>query len=120
MIKYNRLFATIAAVTLPAIASAQTITCPDPAEVFATAGTASLVVSVPQLASIVSGAELNDRDLSEVANTLRTDYPEANDPEIADLMIAGYCTYLRDEAQTDQRNEANMEHVREAGLQCHL
>lgn len=113
MTKCNPLLATVAAVMLPAFASAQTITCPEPAEVFDADGSASLVAYVPQLASIVSGAELEDKDLAEVANTLRTDYPEASDAEVADLMIAGYCAYLQDEAKAAQRNVRTMEQFEE-------
>lgn len=100
---------TSALLLVPGVSSAQSLTCPVVAEVFASDGAAGIVVSVPQLADIVAGGTLSDQDLREVAATLRVDYPKAGDAEIADLMIAGYCAYLRDVAPSAQKTQANME-----------
>lgn len=109
MTLFFRSLAIAAVAFTPALANAQTLTCPEPAEVFAVDRAEPLAASVPQLAGILSGAELRDKDLRSLAGTLGSDYPEASDPEIADLMIAAYCNYLRDEGSFHLKAEANME-----------
>ncbi|MEB8386675.1 hypothetical protein OO012_05495 [Rhodobacteraceae bacterium KMM 6894] len=109
MFHIPRLLTVATTLVLPTLVSAQSLTCPDAAEVFAVDGGARITISVPQLARIVAGGPLDDRQLREVAQSLRMEYPKASDAEIADLMITGYCAYLRDDAPDSLRTEDNLE-----------
>ena len=109
MTLFFRSFAIAAVAFTPVLANAQALTCPNPAEVFAVDGAEPLAASIPQLAGILSGAELRDKDLRSLAGTLGSDYPEASDPEIADLMITAYCSYLSNDGSLHLTTEASME-----------
>ncbi|ETA50776.1 hypothetical protein [Ponticoccus alexandrii] len=91
---------------LPAMASAEAFGCKDPAPVFAAAGASTF--DLPKLAQTVGNAELDGRSLRPVAQQVRTDFPEASEADVADIMITAFCTYLNDDAPASHRSQSNI------------
>ena len=90
----------------PAFAAADALDCPEPAPVFAEADANTFDLS--KLAQTVGTAELDGQSLGKVAEQIRSDYPEATDADVADIMITAFCTYLNTDAPADHRSEANV------------
>ena len=97
---------TVLCLSAPALAQTQPLECPQPAPVFAEAGSNALDLS--QLAQTVGTAQLDDQSLYSVAQQIRGDYPDATDADVADIMITAFCTYLNTDAPADHRSEANV------------
>lgn len=97
---------TVLCLASPALAFADPLDCPAPAPVFASA--AANPLDLPQLAQMVGTADLDGTSLRTVAETLRNDYPDASDADVADIMITAFCTYLNADAPPDHRSEANV------------
>ena len=100
---------TISTVLLsPAALAAQSLSCPDVGSVFARDNATESPLSIDQLSKMIGNAEVQGRDLHSAANSLRVDYPEASNAEIADIMVTVYCNYLLNDAPESHRTEANM------------
>lgn len=97
---------TALCLSAPAFASAQPLDCPEPAPVFTAADAQSFDLS--QLAVTVGTADLDGKSLRRVAGNIRSDYPEAADADVADVMITAFCTYLNTDAPADHRSESNV------------
>lgn len=102
------LFTVAAALCLSSasLAAAQDLDCPEPAAVFTAADAGAF--DLPKLARDVGSAELDGDALGKIVGKIRSDYPEATDAEVADIMITAFCTYLNTDTPADHRSE---EHV---------
>ncbi|MFD1342596.1 hypothetical protein [Litorisediminicola beolgyonensis] len=95
-----------ACLAAPALVSAQPLDCPAPAPVFSEADATPLDLST--LAQTVGSTELDGASLHAVADQVRSDYPDASDADIADILITAFCTYLKTDAPESHRSEANV------------
>ena len=89
-----------------AVFAAEELECQEPAPVFAEADASTF--DLPQLAQTVGTAELDGSSLYQVAEQIRSDFPDATDADVADIMITAFCTYLNDDAPADHRTQANI------------
>lgn len=97
---------TVLYLSAPALAGAQALQCPEPAPVFAQVGANTL--DLGQLAQTVGNAQPNSQALYTVAEQIHADYPDATNPEVADIMITAFCTYLNTDAPADRRSDASV------------
>lgn len=100
--------ALAALIATPALAAAESLDCPDPAEVFAGDGASGTSARLGELSRLVGSEEMNGDSLHGAIEELRTDYPKATDAEVSDLMITAYCNFLNEDGSENQRTEANV------------
>ncbi len=87
---------------------AQPLTCPDPASVFAAADAggppaiklSTLADEIGRLTTAATAPE--NVDLGGLVASIRQDYPQASDAEVADLLVTGYCAFLQTATTPDE------------------
>jgi len=87
-------------------AQAAALECPVVSQVFAQTDKTRGDVSLEKIGRKIGETLSEKREIHPLANTVRTDFPDASDAELADLMIAAYCTYLKTDAPEAQHNQA--------------
>ncbi|EBA09694.1 hypothetical protein [Sagittula stellata] len=97
---------TVLCLSSPALVAAQSLECPEPAPVFTEAGAHDF--DLQQLAQRVGTADLDGQSLGTIAKEIRSEYPDAKDADVADIMITAFCNYLNTNAPSDHRSEANV------------
>ena len=83
--------ATALCLSSASLAAAQDLDCPEPAAVFTAADAGAF--DLPKLARDVGSAELDGDALGKIVGQIRSDYPEATDAEVADIMITAFCRW---------------------------
>ncbi len=98
----------------PSLGLAAPTDCPDAPAVFgeAGAGTATLQTLADKIGTAGHDEEGVDKALSSLTDGLREQYPDASDAEVADMLIAAYCSWLTQAipgGDEDQQNEQQVQ-----------
>ncbi len=80
----------------PSLGLAAPLDCPDAPAVFSEAGAGAdaLQVIADKIGTAGHDDEEIEKNLSSIAYELRKEYPKARDAEVADMLIAAYCSWL--------------------------
>jgi hypothetical protein len=88
------------------VASAKPLECPVVSQVFAPIDATRGDISLEKFGKKISETQSDNAELQAIANSIRADFPDASNAEIANLLITAYCNYLETDAPESQHNQA--------------